>query len=389
MRRLFVFLLPLLLVGCSSMNPMNWWSDDSGEIPVAVLEDIQERVGLRKIWSSSTGGGMDHDRVKLVPFVQEGIVYVAERDGEVKALRASSGRTVWSTDTELNISGGPGAGEGLVLVGTSDGEVVALDVVDGEERWRARVSSEVLSVPKAGRGVVVVHTIDGKLFALSAEDGRQLWIYDRSIPVLTLHGSSSPVISGPAVFCGFSNGRMVAFELESGRLLWEATVSVPRGRTELERMVDIDGDPLVLGGLVFVATFQGDLAAIVEQTGDVVWRRKLSSHAGLGGDFQQLYVTDEEDHVLAIDPRNGAALWKQEKMYGRKLTAPIPMGNYVLVGDFEGYVHVLSPEDGDLIGRIRVGADPISTPPYVEGGVAYILGDGGDLAAITASSPAR
>jgi outer membrane protein assembly factor BamB len=275
------------------------------------------------------------------------------------------------------------------MIGTSDGEVVALDAADGEERWRTRVSSEVLSVPKASRGVVVVHTIDGKLFALKAENGEQLWIYDRSIPVLTLHGSSSPVIHGPAVFCGFSNGRLVAFELESGRLIWEATVSVPRGRSELERMVDIDGDPLVLGGLVFVATFQGDLAAIVEQSGEVVWRRKLSSHAGLGGDFQQLYVTDEEDHIWAIDPRNGAALWKQEKMFGRKLTAPIPMGNYVLVGDYQGYVHVLSPEDGALIGRIRVGDDPISTPPYVEGGVAYILGDGGDLAAVTSSSQTR
>jgi outer membrane protein assembly factor BamB len=236
--------------------------------------------------------------------------------------------------------------------------------------------------------VVVVHTIDGKLFALNAEDGKQLWIYDRSIPVLTLHGSSSPVINGPAVFCGFSNGRLVAFDLESGRLLWEATVSVPRGRSELERMVDIDGDPLVLGGLVVVATFQGAVAAIVEKSGQVVWRRTLSSYAGLGGDFQQLYVTDDEDRVWAIDPRNGAALWKQEKMHGRKLTAPIPMGNYVLVGDYEGYVHVLSPEDGALLGRIRVGSDPISTPPYVVDDVAYILGDGGDLAAITVSGAA-
>jgi outer membrane protein assembly factor BamB len=389
MRRLLITLLPLALAGCGSMNPMNWWSDDSNEIPVAELVDIQERVRLQKVWSASTDGGMDDDRVKLVPFVYEGNVFVAEREGKVKALNAGSGRTIWSADTELNISGGPGAGEGLVLVGTSDGEVVALDEVDGEERWRARVSSEVLSVPKASQGVVVVHTIDGKLFALNAQNGKQLWFYDRSIPVLTLHGSSSPVISGPAVFCGFSNGRMVAFELESGRLLWEATVSVPRGRSELERMVDIDGDPLVLGGLVFVATFQGDLAAIVERSGEVVWRRKLSSHAGLGGDFQQLYVTDEEDHVWAIDPRNGAALWKQEKMFGRRLTAPIPMGNYVLVGDHEGYVHVLSPEDGDLIGRIRVGSDPISTPPRVVGDVAYILGDGGDLAAITVSTSAR
>jgi outer membrane protein assembly factor BamB len=388
MRKLLVASLPLVLIGCGSMNPTGWWSDDSNEIPAAELVDIREQVTLRKVWSASTGGGTDDDRVKLVPFAHEGNVYVAEREGEVKALSASNGRTIWSADTELNISGGPGAGEGLVLIGTSDGEVVALNADSGKMRWRARVSSEVLSVPKASRGVVVVHTIDGKLFALNANNGERLWVYDRSIPVLTLHGSSSPVISGLTVICGFSNGRLAAFGLEDGRLLWEATVSVPRGRSELERMVDIDGDPLVLGGLVFVATFQGDVAAIVEKSGQVVWRRTLSSYAGLGGDFQQLYVTDDEDRVWAIDPRNGAALWKQEKMHGRKLTAPIPMGNYVLVGDYEGYVHVLSPEDGALLGRIRVGSDPISTPPYVVDDVAYILGDGGDLAAITVSGAA-
>ncbi len=386
MRRLFIALLPLALIGCGSMNPMNLWSDDSNEIPAAELPDIQEQVTPHKMWSASAGGGTNEDRVKLVPYVHEGNVFVAEREGEVKALSADNGRTIWSSDTELNISGGPGAGAGLVLIGTSDGEVVALDAASGEKRWQARVSSEVLSVPKAAQGVVVVHTIDGKLFALSADNGKQLWAYDRSIPVLTLHGSSSPVINGSAVFCGFSNGRLVAFDLQDGRLLWEATVSVPSGRSELERMVDIDGDPLALGGLIFVATFQGDLAAIVENTGEVIWRRSLSSYAGLGGDFQQLYVTDDEDHIWAIDPRNGAALWKQEKMYGRKLTAPVPMGRYVLVGDYEGYVHVLSPEDGSIIGRIRIGDDPISTPPVVVGDVAYVLGDGGDLAAITVSA---
>ncbi len=383
-QRLIVAALAMLLWGCGSLNPVSWFEDDPAVEPPAELVDFDRKVTPHKLWSRSVGGS-DDDRVKLVPFAYQGKVFVASRGGQVSALSASNGSALWSVKTDLNISGGPGAGSGLVLVGSSDGELLALDINSGQQRWQAKVSSEVLSVPKADQGVAVVHTIDGKLFAFQANDGQSMWLYDRSIPVLTLHGSSSPVLHGSTVICGFASGRMAAFELVSGNPLWESTISMPSGRSELERMVDINGDPQVVDGVAYVTTYQGDMAAVAVDSGEVMWRRPLSSYAGLGADGKQLYVTDEEDKVWAVDPASGSSLWQQEKMHGRRLTAPVPLGGYLMVGDYEGYLHILSAEDGDIVGRIRVGSDPISTPPTVVNGVAYVLGDGGSLAAISLS----
>jgi outer membrane protein assembly factor BamB len=383
--RLLFLILVLQLAACGSLDPMSLLEDKPNVEPPAELVDLNNSINVRKLWSASVGSGSAEDRVKLVPYVHDARVYVANREGQVKALDSASGKVIWSVDKELEISGGPGVGEGLVLVGTSDGEVIALSQQDGSEVWRSRVSSEVLSVPKAGLGMVVVHTIDGKLYALNVTDGKIAWMYDRSIPVLTLHGNSSPIISGPMVFCGFASGKLIAFDLENGQLLWEATIAVPTGRSELERMVDIDGDPILQGGVIYVATYQGQLAAVVKNSGEVIWRRKLSSYAGVGADYTNLYVSDAEDHVWAIDPKNSSSLWKQSKLHGRRLSAPAVLGGYIVVGDFEGYLHWMSPEDGELVARSRVGDSPISTPPVVDGDVAYVLGDGGDLAAISIS----
>jgi outer membrane protein assembly factor BamB len=387
LHRLFIYVVSLLFLGgCGSMDPLKLLEDDPNIDPPAELVELKSSIKVRKLWSTSVGSGSESDRVKLVPFVNSGRVYVANREGYIKALDSSSGRVIWSVEKEgLEISGGPGAGEGLVLVGTSNGEVLALSEQDGSEVWRSRVSSEVLSVPKAALGMVIVHTIDGKLYALNVSDGNVAWMYDRSIPVLTLHGNSSPVISGSKVFCGFASGKLIAFDIESGQQYWEATIAVPTGRSELERLVDIDGDPVVQGGMVYVATYQGQLAAVDERSGDVVWRRKLSSYAGLGADYENLYVSDAEDNVWAIDPNNSSSMWKQGKLSNRKLTAPAVLGKYIVVGDFEGYLHWLSPEDGQMLARNRVGDTSISTPPVIDGSVAYVLGDGGELAAITVS----
>lgn len=385
-RVITLFISILLLSGCGSMSPLKLLEDAPNVDPPAELVELKSSINVRKIWSTSVGSGSASDRVKLVPFVNGNRVYVANREGVVKALNSSNGQVIWRVEKEgLEISGGPGAGEGLVLVGTSNGEVLALSEQDGSEIWRSRVSSEVLSVPKAAQGMVVVHTVDGKLYALNVSDGKVAWMYDRSIPVLTLHGNSSPVISGSKVFCGFASGKLIAFDLESGQQYWEATIAVPSGRSELERMVDIDGDPVVQGGMVYVATYQGQLAAVDVNSGDVVWRRELSSYAGLGADHENLYVSDAEDKVWAIDPNNSSSMWKQDKLHGRRLTAPAVLGEYIVVGDFEGYLHWLSPEDGRMLARTRVGSVSITTPPVIDGSVAYVLGDGGDLAAFAVS----
>jgi outer membrane protein assembly factor BamB len=389
LRLLPLICIALLTTGCGSMNSLLWFSEEDPN-PPAELVDLGNTIPLQTLWEASVGEGTDEQRLKLVPSVYLGRVYVADAEGIVEALDADSGNRLWQVETELPLSGGPGTGDGLVLVGSNDGDLVALDADTGNERWRTRLSSEVLSVPKAGSGVAVVHTMDGTLFGLDSATGENIWRYDLKVPVLTLRGSNSPVINGSTVICGFANGKLAALDLATGVLQWEATISVASGRSELERMVDIDGELALQDNVVYVTTFQGSLAAVTAATGVVLWRRDMSSHAGASADAMQVYVSDTEDQVWAVDPRNGAALWKQKRLHARRLSTPAVLGEYVLVGDFEGYVHWLSRSDGRMVARVRVGSDPIATAPVVVNGVAYIYGDGGDLAAVrplTTSQP--
>ncbi len=381
--RLGLIALSLLLGGCMSANPMRWFESEEPATPPAELTEVGNRIQPRVLWNASIGGGTDDKLLKLEPAIHDGRVYVANAQGEVESRNAGSGRVQWRTNTDAPASGGPGVGDGLVVVGTRKAEVIALSASNGQQRWRARVSSEVLSVPQIAMGVVVVHTLDGKLVALDASSGEQRWVYGHEVPVLSLRGNSSPVIYGSSVICGFANGKLASLDLTSGNLNWEVTIGISSGRTELDRMTDIDADPLILGDRLFVVTFQGDLAALSVTDGSVLWRQKLSSYSGLGGDRNQIYVTDAQDHVRAFDANSSNALWKQSKMQYRRLTAPIPFMGYVVAGDYEGYLHWLKPEDGSLMARTRLGSSPITAAPRVVGERLYIYGDGGDFAAIT------
>ncbi len=386
-RLILLSLLTAVLSGCSSMNPLNWLADEDNAEQPAELSEMANKIEPEILWKRSIGAGTDEQRVKLVPLVSQGKVYVAERNGNVRALAADTGNEIWSVDTDLEISGGPGLGNGIILLGTSNAELVALDMETGAQKWRSLVSSEVLSVPTAARGVVVVHTVDGKLFGMDPSSGEQLWLYDRSIPVLTLHGSSSPVISGNQVICGFASGKLAGLDLDTGVPVWETTITSPGGRSELERMVDIDSDPLIVQDAVFVTTYQGDLAAVFKDTGVVAWRRKLSAYAGMAADWKRLFVSDSNDHVWAIDPRNSSAIWKNKSLQARQISGPAVLDEYVIVGDYEGYLHWLSPDDGSLLARISVGKKPITVPPIVVDEVAYVYGSGGELAAIRLPKP--
>lgn len=373
------FLLLPLLSGCGTIGD---WFGSTDVIEPSPLIDLKNEVRPKILWSRGVGSGTDEQWLNLRPHVVGGTVFVADGEGDVQALIAENGSRRWSVDLDVPVSGGPGTGEGLVLVGTSDAEVIALDPESGEERWRARVSSEVLSVPAAAQGVVVVHTVDGKLFGLESTNGNQRWMYERKVPVLTLRGSGSPVISGGAAFVGMAGGKLIALRIDNGNLLWDLNVTVPSGRSELERMADIDGDPIVKGGGVFVATYQGDVAAIEQRSGRLAWRRKISAYSGMAADRRGLYVADAEGVVWGLDPSSGAARWSQDAMKNRKLSNVAALNGLVVVGDFEGYLHWMDRADGRLVARTRVGSDPITTGLQVVDGILYVLGDGGELAAV-------
>jgi outer membrane protein assembly factor BamB len=372
-----------LLSGCSTMS--SWFSgftggEDNTEPPTP-LTDIVDPVPLAKLWSTSVGVGYDEQFVNLVPAAYGDHLYVASRRGRVTAVNAETGKRDWEVKTKAAVSAGPGVGEGLVLLGTSDAEVLALDAADGTQLWRVRVGSEVLAVPQIDLGRVIVQTVDGNIAALDANDGRQLWIYDRSVPVLTLRGTSTPAVQHGAVIAGFANGKLVALSADSGFVAWETSVAIPQGRSELERMVDIDADPVIAGGAVYVTSFQGRVAVLDIQNGNSGWKREMSSHTGLGVDFSQVYVTDDLSNVWALSRSTGATEWKLDKLAYRGLTGPEPFDEYVAVGDAEGYVHLLSRYDGSIAARVRVDKEGIKAKPLSLRDVLYVYGNSGTLAA--------
>ena len=378
--RLPAAVLVLALAGCGG-DITSWLGSHTKEKP-AELVPLTNEATISTIWSTDVGSGGASKGARLRPRVDGGSVYAADFKGHVTALDAATGRGIWKVDIDQEITGGPGSGDGLVLVGTVDGDIVALDAATGTKRWTSRVSSEVLATPAVGQGVVVVHSLDGRLTGLDVADGKQRWQLERTATGLGLRGSSSPVISGSRAICGLAGGRLVAVELATGYVFWETTITLPAGRTELERVVDILGDPLQLAGQVFVGTYQGELAALYESSGQVAWRRKMSSYSGLATDGQTLYLSDDQNLVWAVDSRDGAALWKQDGLRGRKLSGPAAIGGLVVVGDFEGYLHWLSPSDGRMVARTRVGSAPITAQPKAVNGTLYVLGDDGDLAAL-------
>jgi outer membrane protein assembly factor BamB len=380
-RALAVTLLLLVLPGCSWVTGI-LGGEDNAEPPVP-LTKLEDPLKLKKLWSKGVGVGNEEQYLKLVPASADGQIYVADHKGRVTALDALTGKKNWQVKTDVPISAGPGAGEGLVLLGTSNAEVLALDAGGGGKRWVAAVSSEVLSVPQIDLGRVIVQTVDGNVTALDAETGAQLWVFDRSVPVLTLRGTSTPAVQHGVVVAGFANGKLVAMSADKGFVGWEANIAIPQGRSELERIVDIDGDPIIVGTAVYVATYQGSIGVIDLQSGNSGWKRDMSSYLSLGVDFSQVYVTDAQSHVWALSRSTGSTVWKTEDLAYRGLTAPEPFNEYIAVGDYEGYVHLLSRYDGRIVARARVDSDGIRARPLVVGDVLYVFGNSGKLAAFT------
>ncbi|MHA6197159.1 outer membrane protein assembly factor BamB [Pseudomonas wadenswilerensis] len=370
-----VLTLAILAAGCSS--------NSKKELPPAELTKFTEEVVLQKQWSRSIGDGQGDTWNMLVPAIENDRIYASDVTGVVMSLDRMNGDVVWKKDLEKPISGAVGVGYGMVLLGTLKGEVIALDSSTGEQKWTARVTSEVLAPPATNGDIVVVQTQDDRLIGLDAATGDRRWIYDSTPAVLTLRGTGAPIVTNRLAVAGLSSGKVIALDTSNGVPVWEQRVAVPQGRSELERVVDIDGGLLLSGGTLYVATYQGRVAGLDLESGRVLWQRDASSYTGVAQGFGNVYVSEASGTVEGIDERSSSALWSNDQLARRQLSAPEVFSSYVAVGDLEGYLHLLSQVDGRFVGRERIDSDGLRARPLVDGNMIYVYGNSGTLEALT------
>ncbi len=346
------------------------------------LVDFEAEQQFQQLWSLSTGGSLGSKFHQLVPSIDEQQIFAVNVEGDLVAADLASGSINWRVELETPIGGGVGAGNGIVVLATESGEVIAFDTTDGSERWRYQASSEVISQPQMNAELVVVQQLDGKITALEVGSGERRWSYDSQIPRLSLRGTSAPIVAADLTLAGFANGKLVAVENASGRPVWEQRISLAEGRSELERIVDIDGKPLVYNRIVYVGSYQGRLVALNPGNGQVVWSQDLSTYRGLAGGFGNVYAVSDEDHVHAFDARNSASVWSQDGLQYRRLTTPVVLGNSLVTADADGYLHVLSQVDGHFTARHRVSSSGVQSDLLVRDDVLYVLSNDGRLTAL-------
>ena len=382
-RLIFLIFLVPMITGCG-WNPLSILSGDDNSEQPADLVDFDDEVSLRRQWSVNVGSGQGDKYNRLKPAIDGNVIFAASNNGQVVALNRENGNGIWRTQLDYDITGGVGVGGGRVLLGTENSIVVALDAENGNILWEIEVTSEVLSAPAANERVVVVQTIDGKLTGHNAETGEQIWIYENNVPALTLRGESSPLIIENFVLAAFGNGTVVSVATDNGTLRWEERVAIPTGTSEIDRMVDIDGDLFVSdAGLLLVPSYQGYLAAIDVVTGQIRWRVEESSANGASSGFGNIYISDERGHINAYQTGQDDSVWNNEDLDLRNITSPESFSNYVAVGDYEGYVHLLSQVDGRFVGRTRVDRKGIRASMQSRGNILYVYGNGGTLTAIS------
>ena len=372
----------MVLSACSVFG-----DDDEKELEPKDLVKIANKIDVKRAWSVKLGGDAKFLRVALQPAGDGSRIYAASVDGNVVALDPATGNEHWRTKLDIELSAGPGVGDNLVVVAGSDGYLIALDANTGAERWRADVTGESLARPAIKDNVVIVLTIDNRLRALSAFDGSERWVFEQSTPLLTMRGSATPAIIGSTVVAGFDNGRLAAINISSGDVVWESLLAPPSGRSDLERLSDVDGLISVVGQDLYAAGYQGNLAALASESGQILWSREVSSFEGVSADWNNVYTANEEGELIALSRNTGAESWRQDALLRREPTLPVSFHTTVAVGDLEGYLHFFSNFDGEPVARLKVGGDAISNDPVVVADRLYVQSDSGNLSAYVVRQP--
>ncbi len=356
----------VVTAGCSSWNPLVAMGIRSAPPnPPTPLAPITASVTPRAVWTAQVGKSLGF---AFRPVSAGGRIYAAAADGTITLLDEDTGRVITRFDAKAKLSGGLEVGEGKIIAGTMKGEVLAFDV-GASHAWTSFVGGEVIAPAAASMKVVVVRTSDGRIFGLDADTGKRKWVFQRASPSLLLRTEAGVLAIGRDVVAGYPNGKLIALDIEDGKLTWEASVAQAHGATELERIADVAGLPVVAGGQVCAAAFQGKVACFDIQTRNLVWARDVSSTRALARDAKNIYVVDDRSAVLALDKAQGASLWKQDKLVNRRLTAPVVLDARVIVGDLQGYLHVLSPDTGEIIGRMATDGTPIEWIVPIAGAV--------------------
>jgi outer membrane protein assembly factor BamB len=381
------FLFPLTL---AALVATAGCSKDKDVEPPATLVAFPHTLPVKELWHEGVGGGKKQMRLRLGlgPAVDNGVVFAASDKGEVLAASLENGHHLWVQKLKLPLSAGPAEADGMVVVGSNKGDVVALDGATGRELWRIRVNSELLSAPAISAQVVVLRSVDGRLHGLDAHTGKELWSIEQQVPRLSLRGTATPVIAKDMAICGFDNGKVMALSLATGDTVWDTALASPHGRTELDRLVDVDSAVRVLGDNVYATGFQGRTAMLALDSGQIWWAHDMSSYRGLSVDGDDIYVSQSDGIIDALRERDGSELWHSDRLKLRALSVPAVLSTSIVVGDYQGFVHWFDKTTGILVARERVSKRRISNPPVAVGDTVVVLTDGGDLAAYRANPAA-
>jgi outer membrane protein assembly factor BamB len=396
-RQGLVLLCIIALSGCS------WFSKKTGNEPMELVE-FKQTLDLDKVWQQSIGDGQGKSFNRLTPALDGDIIYAVDHLGFLVAVNSQTGKKQWSRkinqpqqglwqwlksfvvspDANLQIIGGLAAENKLLLVATYAGEVMALNETDGAELWRKQLSGEVVSAPRTNGKVVAAQTINGKLYALDAKTGEQLWFYDNPPPILTLRGTASPIVTDTAIYAGFANGRLMAFNPANGLILWDQRVALPKGRSELERMVDIHASPLIKDSILYVGSYQGRVSALARGTGAALWGKDSSNTENLALSGDKLFVTQTDGKLISYSASSGEILWTNEQMLRRGVNGPQVFDDYVAVVDFKGYLHIMRQSDGEFVARKRVDRKGARAPMLTDGEKLFVYTNRGKLIAFKA-----